>query len=273
MDDAFFVASKLAWILIAPDSLLVLLGVAAWLCLLRGWQRLSRSLFSLLTVIMLVLALFPAGAWLLAPLENRFPTNAALPARADGVIALGGAIDADLSAFWGQVELEPSAERITSLIYLAGLYPQAQLVYTGGSGSLSNQEFRDADQAQLLLEQLGFGNRAIVFERQSRNTAENAAFSEALVNPRQEQEWILVTSAYHMPRAVGVFCALNWQVTPYPVDHYTTSGTLLDVGFAFAGNLGLLKVAIREWVGLLAYRFTGRIDELLPGPGSQCQPS
>jgi uncharacterized SAM-binding protein YcdF (DUF218 family) len=272
LENTFFVISKLAWTLIAPGNLLVLLGATAWLLRLIGWKRTSRFLLTSLISAVLLLSFFPVGSWLLAPLEKRFPTNPALPVQADGIIVLGGAIDADLSVTWGQVELEASAERVTSLFYLAGLYPQAQLIYTGGSGSLTRQEFRDADQAQLFFEQLGLDDRAILYERQSRNTAENAQFSRELVNPRPGQEWILVTSAFHIPRAVGVFCAQNWPATPYPVDHITTPGRLLHPGFSFANNLSTLEFALREWAGLLAYRLSGRTNTLLPGPSSQCGP-
>lgn len=270
MDTVFFIASKLVWALISPDSLIVILGAGAWLALLFGWQRLSRNLLAACTLLLVLIAAFPVGEWLIAPLENRFSANAALPANADGVIVLGGALDPVKSEVWGQPETGSGAERLLTLIYMSQLYPTAQIIYTGGSGSLTEQEYKEADYARFLFEQSGLGNRAILYESESRNTAENAINSKNLVNPQPNQDWILVTSAFHMPRSVGIFCQQDWPVYAYPVDHYSEPGNLLRLNFNFADNIGVLRTAIREWVGLIAYRVTGRTDRLLSGEQNQC---
>lgn len=270
-DGLFLVLSKLAWALLSPDSLIVLLALGGWLFLLAGRQRAARALIALCTLLLLWLSFVPLGEWILAPLEKRFPANVALPAQVDGIVVLGGAIDPVLSAAWQQAELGGGAERVTAFAYLASLYPDAQLVYTGGSGDLLRQQDREADFAPYLLGQLGLGNRAIIYESESRNTWENAVNCKQLVNVQTDEEWILVTSAYHMPRAVGVFCQRGWPVTPYPVDHQSESGNLWRVQFGLLGNLGELRTGLREWLALIAYRITGRSDRLLPGAGRQCQ--
>lgn len=270
MDTVFFIASKLIWALISPDSLIVILGAGAWFALVVGWTKLSRHLLAACALLLISVAAFPVGEWLIYPLENRFPANAALPAQADGIIVLGGSMDPTKSEAWGQSEIGAAAERLTTLMYMAQLYPQAQIVYTGGSGSVTNQQFKEADYARFLFEQLNMGERAILYETESRNTAENASNSKVLVNPSPSQEWILVTSAFHMPRSVGIFCQAQWPVTAYPVDHYSRRGDLLRLNFAFADNLGVLRTAMREWVGLIAYRITGRTDRLLASSDNQC---
>lgn len=270
MDSIFFLASKIIWALISPDSLLVILGMGAWLSLLVGWKQVSRNLLALLALLLLLIGSVPVGEWLIAPLETRFQANAALPARVDGVIVLGGAVNPRLSDSWGQTELEASADRLTAFSYLASLYPQAQLVYTGGSASVAEQEFKEADYVGFLLAQLGLQQAAIIYESASRNTAENVGNSKPLVNPQPGQNWILVTSAYHMPRAIGVFCQQQWPVHAYPVDHYSQPARLWRLKFRFAENLGLLRTAMREWAGLVAYRVSGRSDRLLAGDHNQC---
>lgn len=272
MDSLFFVISKVAWAIISPDSLIVILGVGSWLALVLGWTRLSRKLLSLCALLLILIAAFPIGEWLIAPLENRFQANAALPAEADGVIVLSGAINPVQSELWGQVEINRAAERLTAFRYLADLYPQAQLVFTGGTGSLTNQEYKAADYARFLFEQLSLGERAIIYESESRNTAENAANSKALVNPQPGENWILITSASHMPRSVAIFCQQDWPVHAYPVDHQSRKGNLLRLRFSFAGNLALLRTAMQEWVGLIAYRVTGRTDRFLAGDQNHCLP-
>lgn len=270
MDTFFFLVSKIGWAIISPDSLIVLLGVAAWLSLVFGWQKLLRRLLAYCAFLLLLIGFFPVGEWLISPLENRFVANAALPSRVDGIIVLGGAISPRLSNVWQQAELNGSADRLSNFLYLANLYPSAQLVFTGGNGSISEQEFKAADMARILFDQLGLTERAIIYEGESRNTYENAVNSRALVSPGPEENWLLVTSAFHMPRSVGIFCAQQWSVQPYPVDHYSMKGDLLRLNFNFTHNLSVLGIAIREWVGLVAYRVTGKSKQLLPGDQKYC---
>lgn len=270
MDTLFFLVSKIGWAIISPDSLIVLLGVAAWLSLVFGWLKLSRRLLAYCAFLLLLIGFFPVGEWLISPLENRFASNAALPNRVDGIIVLGGSISPRLSNIWGQAELNNSADRLSNFLYLANIYPSAQLVFTGGNGAISEQEFKAADMARILFDQLGLSERAIIYEGESRNTYENALNSKPLVSPGPEEKWLLVTSAFHMPRSVGVFCAQQWALQPYPVDHYSTRGDLLRLNFSFSGNLSVLAMAIREWVGLVAYRVTGKTSRFLPGDQNYC---
>ncbi len=270
MDTVFFFASKIVWALISPDSLIVILGVSAWLAALLKWQKLSRSLLAACALLLLLIGFFPVGEWLIAPLENRFTSNAALPREVEGIVVLGGAISPRMSNTWQQAELGGAADRITNFLYLARLYPAAQLVFTGGSGSVTEQEFKEAEMARILFDQLGLAERAIIYESESRNTSENAQNSKLLVSPQAGENWLLVTSAFHMPRSIGVFCKEGWAVQPYPVDHYSNKDNLMRVEFAFGGNLSTLGVAIKEWVGLVAYRVSGRTSQFLPGEQNYC---
>jgi len=284
-DNLFFTSSKILTLLFSPDNLIVLLAVLGWLALVLGRLGLARRLLSVVTLALLVLGFLPLGSWLLTPLENRFPANLALPAEASGIIVLGGAIDPVLSESWQQTELDNAAERIVAAAYLAGIYPGAQLLYTGGSGQLGQNQWREADYAPFLFRQLGLETSAMLFESESRNTWQNAVNSQALLGSAEAPDsgnmtglasgpvsgnWILVTSAYHMPRAVGVFCRRNWPVYPYPVDHRSTRNVNWGVRFALAENLQRLKTALREWAGLVAYRLSGRSSQLLPGYTNHC---
>jgi len=270
MNTFFFLASKIIWALISPDSLIVILGLFAWIAAILKWQRISRSLLASCALLLLLIGFFPVGEWLIAPLENRFTTNAALPSGVDGIVVLGGALSPRLSNIWQQPEVNGGADRLTNFLYLARLYPNAQLVFTGGSGAVTGQEFKEAEMARLLFDQLGLAERAIIYESESRNTSENARNSKQLVAPKNGENWILITSAFHMPRSIGVFCQEQWIVQPYPVDHYSQKGNLLRINFSFSENLSVLKTAVREWIGLVAYRISGRTDRLLPGIDNNC---
>ena len=271
MDTVFFIASKLVWAVLSPASLILVLVVGGWFCLLVGWQKRGRGLVSVAALLLVLIGFLPLGEWLIARLENRFPANPALPETVDGIIVLGGAIDAHRTALWEQPQVGGAAERIMAFLDLGARYPAARRLYTGGSASLVNQQYKEADIADQVFYQLGHVNHGVIFENQSRNTEENARFSRELVSPQPGENWLLITSAFHMPRSVGAFCAQQWPVLPYPVDHLSTRGELWRVEFKVQEHLNTLDTAIREWVGLIAYRLTGRTTDLLPGPDT-CPP-
>jgi len=264
MDSLFFWLSKLTWLVIAPDSLLLLLGLFSWVMWRCGVLRVAKASLNLLLITLLLVALFPAGEWLLYPLENRFPANPKLPQKIDGIIILGGPESITRSAVWNQVELGDGAERFLAGMALAKQHPEAKLVFTSGSGSLFYQLRKGADVGKKLFAEQGMDFSRIVLERNSRNTYENALFSKAQIKPVPGEVWVLVTTASHMPRSIGIFCQAGWPMIPYPVDHHTWRGNLLRVDYGLAGHLNDLGLAVNEWVGLVAYKATGKTTALLP---------
>jgi uncharacterized SAM-binding protein YcdF (DUF218 family) len=260
----FFVASKALWFFAAPSALLILgaLVGAAFSARLGARGAALGCLAALL-----VIGLAPVGALAIAPLENRFP---ALPSDLPppyGVVVLGGAIDDDVSRARGQTTLAEGAQRLTEAAILARRYPSARIVYTGGSGSLLARPSTEAEDARRLLVAMGVDPQRITLETRSRNTDENARFTAALVHPESGQTWLVVTSAYHMPRAMGLFRKAGFAAVADPLD-YRTEGGRGDwrVNVALPRGLALFDLAAHEWVGLLAYRLSGRIDAWFPGP-------
>ncbi|SNS34637.1 Uncharacterized SAM-binding protein YcdF, DUF218 family [Noviherbaspirillum humi] len=266
MDTAFFLASKLAWFIVSPSSVM-LVGLALILLLLRtGNLRLARRAAAFLLLALLPVAFFPVGEWLLFPLESRFPANPVLPERVDGIIMLGGAERAGHSSVWRQPEFTAHAERPMAFIALARRYPQAKLIFSGGSGRLVDRDYREGEVARMLFAQIGPDPAGVTFEIASRNTVENALYSKRLVSPRPGENWVLITSAAHMPRAIGVFCALGWPVIPYPVDHQSWPGHLLRLDLNLGANLAELDSAVHEWAGLVSYAVTRKTPAVLPRP-------
>jgi uncharacterized SAM-binding protein YcdF (DUF218 family) len=274
MDTLFFWASKLLWALISPDSLLLILLLCGAVLLHlqpNSWLfKAGRRLLTLTCVLALLLAFLPVGEWLVYPLEKRFTTNPELPTQIDGIIVLGGALNATRSSAWQQAETDDAAERINAFVSLARRYPNARLVFTGGSGSLATQDFKEADYLPALLQENGLGERKLLIENQSRNTAENASYSKALVQPQPQEQWLLITSAFHMPRSTGIFCQQQWPVIPWPVDHHSDRARLWRVELQFAAHLLELRTASKEWLGLVAYYLSGRTDRLLPDESTHC---
>ena len=260
MDTVFFVASKLIGALLRPDTWIVIALAGIVFALIRQRRRLALWISSIALGLLVALSVLPLGDLLLQPIEQRYPANPGLDA-VDGIIVLGGGEDARASAYWGQVQLNEGAERFTAALALAQRFPEARLLFTGGSGAL--RDVVGAATSEAPIAERFFLDHAIAPERlllegQSRNTAENARLSLTIADPAPEETWVLVTSAFHMPRAMGSFEASGWEsLVAWPVD-YRTSGFGDGMGWDLTRNLLVLNTAIREHVGQLAYRLTGR---------------
>lgn len=262
-----FAVSKIAWLVVQPGHALVLLLAIGAVLLWTPWRRGGRVLVALAAIGWLAVTLLPIDTWAVAPLENRFPSHGAPPENLTGIIALGGAVDTKVSEERGQPTVGPAAERLFRFAALARARPEARLVFAGGSGALLPGRLREADVVRELLTSLGVEVDRIVFERASRNTYENAVNLKALVEPKPGEQWLLITSAVHMPRAVGVFRRLGWDVVADPVDYLSTGkARWLDPDRGLDQRLGVLTIGIKEWLGLLAYYWMGRTSALFPAP-------
>ncbi|WP_114391658.1 YdcF family protein [Oleisolibacter albus] len=261
-----FILSKLAWGLLQPANFLMLLLILAVLLLLLGRRRAGTILAGGVAAILLVLALTPVSDLLLGVLEERFPLPRPMPERVDGIIVLGGAVDAAGTRYYGIPQLNSYAERMTVLPGLMARYPQARIVFTGGSGRLLNQTDREVDVARQLWGDMGLDLSRITFEGNSRNTWENALYSKDLMQPAPGEVWLLVTSAFHMPRSVGIFRKAGWPVIAYPADFMHAPPDDRWRGLNLLVGLGKLTLTLRETVGLISYRAMDRTDALFPAP-------
>jgi uncharacterized SAM-binding protein YcdF (DUF218 family) len=181
------------------------------------------------------------------------------------MIVLGGAING--SAKGEQVELNEGAERLTVLPELARRYPNARILFSGGSAALMYDGGAEAKSAGRLLASFGIAQDRITLEDRSRNTVENARFSKAIVQPKPSERWLLVTSAYHMPRAIGVFRKAGFPVEAYPVDWRTHGvGDALRPFATMGEGLQRADTAVHEWIGVAVYWLMGLSSQLFPGP-------
>jgi len=262
-----FILSKLLWLVANPAALLALgLAIGLALCLFRRRRRLGFAILVTGVAAFLVNAVVPTGLYLMRALEDRFPAPATLPERVDGIIVLSGFLRMATSADRDQVQVNESADRLTALLSLARRYPDARLVFTGGSASIFPDAPTEASLARVLLAEIGAPLDRITFEDRSRNTAENARYSHELIRPGPGTTWLLVTSAFHMPRAVACFRKVGWAVVPYPTDYLTGGPGTIDLTFDPVNGLAALNLAVHEVVGLSAYRVLGHTDELWPAP-------
>lgn len=260
-----FFLSKALWVLAEPGNLLLLTALMGCALLFTARARMGRNLVATVVVCFTLISFLPIGNWLLYPLENRFAVPE-LPARVDGVILLSGAFQARNSALRGEPELNKYAGRFTKFLELARKYPEAKLVFSGGAVFPLPGGVTESDIGRWFFTAQGLDPHRILFEDKSRNTHENVVFSKKLAQPRDGENWVLVTSAAHMPRAIGLFRRNGWTVIPYPAG-YQSAPFLEGVSLPdFGRQLERFDDAVKEWTGLAAYYFLGRTSAIFPGP-------
>ena len=263
----FFVLSKVLGFFALPSNLAATLASLGIALLFTRFNRAGRRIAALGVALLLLAGLSPLGNALMLPLEDRFPAWDPTHGPPTGMVVLGGAIGPEVAAARGEPDLNEAAERITATAELARKYPAARIIYSGGNARLVLTGAIEADYAVGLLESLGVSRARIETEGKSRNTIENAQFSKELAAPKPGERWLLVTSAFHMPRAIGVFRHVGFAVEAYPVDWRTRGAIDLAIPFdSVAAGLRRTDTAMREWAGLVAYWASGRSTVLFPGP-------
>jgi len=267
----------LLWSLASPSQLLFAITIVGTLLLLftgRGdgpssrAARIGRTLTVTGGLGLLLFGLLPVSHYLVHPLETRFPIPQ-LPARVTGIILVSGSERPAASDEYGEPQVGGHGSRYITVLRLAARYPEARVVYSGGSrteegkGPLGTQTGVAAE----ILGSIGLDPARVTVDEQARDTCGNASGTRAHVQPQPGETWVVVTSAMHMPRTVACFRAAGWsEVIPYPTDHKVVIGPWGAGTFQVADNLSLLDAGAHEWVGLVYYRLTGRTDEWFPGP-------
>jgi uncharacterized SAM-binding protein YcdF (DUF218 family) len=262
-----FVLSKIIETVPSPSNVIALMGVLGLVALIFGRRRVGIALLVLSTVLLAAVGWSPLGPLLLETLEDRFP-QPILPPDIAGIVILGGAVDTLVTENRGSISLNDNSERFTALVSLARRYPSARIILSGGADNLLiAHPVTQSEVGRRLLIDLGVPAERIEMEEMSRTTYESAAESLALAKPKPGEIWLLVTSAYNMPRAVAAFRAVGFEVVPFPVDYRTRPADLTRPVASIAAGLEMTDIAAHEWLGLIGYHLTGRTKSLLPSPG------
>lgn len=263
----FFYASKIFWAFAHPLSLTAILIALAATLSMFGRNRLAAGAAVGALLVVGLSGWTTLGALLLHPLEQRFSRPDRIEGTVGGIVVLGGAFEGAINRARGGYELNASGDRMVEAAILARRFPDARVLVSGGTGTLLLDGEGDADAAPRLLMALGVERERLLLEGESRDTYENAVFSRRLADPGPGETWLLVTSAFHMPRSVGLFRKAGFDVLAWPVDYRTTGDEA--PGFSRDNQMDSLQnvaTAMREWIGLAAYRISGRTDRMLPGP-------
>ncbi len=257
------------WAVLQPANLLMLCLLAGIFLFLISRGRRGKILVGISALGFAVLAVAPIGPTMLLALEERFPRPAALPERIDGILVLGGAVEPALSRSYGETVFNSSVTRVLGGIALARRHPEARLALVGGEGAVVPVGFAEARATLGFVTEQGIAPARVVLEERSRSTHENANYATEVLRPQPGENWVLVTSAFHMPRAVASFAAAGWSVIPYPVDYKVDPNTGLRPNFNLLDGLSATTLAGKEWAGLLGYRLRGWTRELFPAPTTQ----
>lgn len=256
---AMFIASKLLSFATQPLAWVLVLLLAA-LLRMSFWRNAGKGLMVTALAVLTLQGWEPAPDALLRHLERQHPlvpTQAPLQ-QYQGVLVLGGALSpAYIWSGHDQAALNDAAERMTVPIALLAKHPTLRLLFTGGEGELFSNDLSEAARAKIFFDGMGVAPERVIYESQSRTTYENAIFSKTLPGVDPSQPWLLLTSAFHMPRAMATFDKAGWNVTPYPVDYRVGMQTPWSQ-YSLEQGARKWHLALHEMVGLLAYRLAGR---------------
>ena len=270
----FFYIAKVLWFLLQPSTLIALLIGYGSILIWTGWARWGRRFVSAGAILLLIAGLSPLGNALILPLEDRFPrADLDRPPPPAGFIVLGGAEDRLVGAARNALALNESAERVVEAVMLANRFPDAKIAFSGGEAGVLYAADSEAEGATALFTELGVPRDRLILEAAARDTYENAVLLKKELAQRGDlgagSRWLLITSAYHMPRAMGAFRQAGFDVEAWPVDYRTRGRDDLTRPFdKVSEGLRRVDVAAREWAGLLAYWLRGRTDSLFPAPAS-----
>ena len=260
-----FLISKIFWLVAQPLSIAFLLAALAALLGFSGWRKLSGAASLTAALVLFVTLYTTSGAVALQVLENRFAKPSGDPADLSCVIVLGGALENEVTTSRGGTEFNQAADRYVETLRLALKYPQARILVSGGDGSLSGEYEGESEASERFFAAFGISPDRLIKENASRTTYENTRQTSELLAREGLSDCLLVTSAFHMPRAMGLFRKAGISVTPWPVDYRTSGIATLSTDFTQpTSNAQLTATATREWIGLLAYYLTGRIDQIFP---------
>lgn len=261
MDSTFYFLSKLAWAVFSPSNFLIILTSVGTAFLFCNRIFLAK-LFLIPSVLGLVIIMtYPIGDWLIEPLEDRFKRPDPLPERIDGILILGGAEDLLRSFKHKTAELKQSGERFFEAARLSRIYPDTPVIFSGSSGEIHLKN--DTLVSEYILVNLGINPARLIIESLSKNTYENFVFTKPIL-PKADGTYLLITSAFHMPRSVALAKENNISVIPYPVDYRSLHPWHRDQRISFYNNINSLEAAAKEWMGLTAYYWTAKTSDWFP---------
>jgi len=247
--------SKIIWLFLNPLNLLIILFFLYFFLKIINFQNTSKLLLFIIFLFFITIAILPTGIYLLVKLETKYTNLKDLPESIDGILILGGPTNASLTQKYDQVSFNAHGERLTESIKILKKYQTAEVIFSGGAGIKGDFSSTHSYVAKKFFEEMGINKNRIIYESKSRNTYENIIFSKKIANPEKDEVWLLITSAFHMPRAINIARKQKWDFIPYSVDYQTMgkSTHLRITIFHMLDYINAFNFATHEWVGLITY--------------------
>ena len=257
-----FYLSKILWILLNPFNLLCVAILFRYIFKLLNLKSLTLFFTSFSFVLFMITAVLPAGSFLNYLLEKDYYYLNSLNKEVDGILILSGATNPYLSKIHKQVNLNGSVERLTESVSLIRKYPNAKIIFSGGSGDTSNSNLSHSSVAKIFFENMGINVERIIFENQSRNTYENILFSKKYADLKNHETWLLVTSAFHLKRSMYIAEKLEWKLIPFPTDFNHPKKFSFNPSINLFSNISAFQKYSHEWIGIVSYYLMGRSSRL-----------
>ncbi|MDC3021755.1 YdcF family protein [Pelagibacteraceae bacterium] len=257
-----FYLSKIIWLILNPFNLFIFITLFSISLYFFNLRRLSLIIFLINFVFIAFISFLPIGSYLIYNIEKEYHSYIQPPEQVDGILILGGATNPILYNEYDQISLNGSSERLVESVFIIKKFDKAKVIFSGGSGIVNRPDFDHAQVAKSFYKKIGIEIDRIIFEDNSRNTYENIMYSKKIANPKLNENWLLITSASHMKRALLIADKNNWKLIPYAVDFKNIKDFKLIPNLKLLTNLNSFQHGSREWLGLVSYYLMGRTDKI-----------
>ena len=258
-----FYLSKILWLIVNPFNIFIFITLFTMFLYLINFRRISLIIYLINFIFIALISFLPIGSYLTYIIEKEFHTNTKIPERLDGILILGGATNPLLFKEFDQISLNGSAERLVESVMIIRKFEKAKVIFSGGSGIVNRSDLGHSQVAKLFYKKMGVDINKIFFEDKSRNTHENIIYSKKIAKPKKNENWLLITSAFHMKRALLIAEKNNWKFIPYAVDFKNIKEFKLTPNLNLLSNLNSFQSGLHEWLGLVSYYLMGRTEKFL----------
>ena len=257
-----FYLSKILWLILSPFNIFIFITLFAILLYFFKLRRLSLIIFLVNFLFIALISFVPIGSYLIFKIEKEYHSYIKTPDQVDGILILGGATIPLLYNEYDQISLNDSSERLAESVFIIKKFREAKVIFSGGSRIINRPDLDHAQVAKSFYKKVGLETNKIIFENNSRNTYENIKYSKKIANPKINEDWLLITSASHMKRALLIADKIDWKLIPYAVDFKNIKNFKLTPNFNLLENLNSFHLGIHEWLGLVSYYLMGRTDKV-----------
>ena len=258
-----FYLCKILWLIVNPFNIFIFITLFTMFLYLINFRRISLIIYLINFIFIALISFLPIGSYLTYIIEKEFHTNTKIPERLDGILILGGATNPLLFKEFDQISLNGSAERLVESVMIIRKFEKAKVIFSGGSGIVNRSDLGHSQVAKLFYKKMGVDINKIFFEDKSRNTHENIIYSKKIAKPKKNENWLLITSAFHMKRALLIAEKNNWKFIPYAVDFKNIKEFKLTPNLNLLSNLNSFQSGLHEWLGLVSYYLMGRTEKFL----------